>query len=302
MKVDKELNNIITSWLLHLKDVKRYSPHTVRAYMTDIYYFLSFMGSYMEETLTLKTINKLKLKEFRAWLASRKNNDLKATSNSRALSVVRKFYDFLKQNSLSENNEIYSIKLRRIQKPLPKALAINDVLSALENIELGSNDWQGPRNKAILYLLYGAGLRIHEALNLSRDNIRNNHLTIIGKGKKERIVPLIPAVLKAIESYLKVVPFDCSKHLFFNTRGQALTPDAFRFHLRKFNAHHLMPDYASPHSYRHSFATHILGEGGDLRSIQELLGHKSVATTQLYTKVDVAGMISKYKKSFNNES
>lgn len=300
MKVDKQLRDIIEQWLLHLRDVKRYSRHTIRAYTNDLFYFLSFISQYMGQVLTLALINELKLKEFRAYLASRKNRDIKATSNSRALSVIRTFYDYLKKNELSSNNEVYSIKMRKIQKPLPKALSIEDTMGALSKVQFNHDDWQGMRDRAVLFLLYGAGLRIHEALNLQMQDIRPGYLNILGKGGKERQVPLLKQVKAAIDDYIKVCPYFEGQHLFYNSKAEPLTPDAFRYYLRKFNREVMLPDYASPHSYRHSFATHILGEGADLRSIQELLGHKSVSTTQRYTKVDVAGMINKYKQSYNN--
>lgn len=308
LSVNNKLKSLIKSWLLHLKNVKRYSEHTINAYATDIFYFLSFISQhYGDEKLDLGILKDLKTQDFRSWLAYRKSKDMLATSNARALSTIKSFFKYLADNIEFENQQIYNIKLSRPQKPLPKALTIDKALDSVKMIEHFINKgWVGIRDSAILHLLYGAGLRIGEVLSLTINDVSKlinsndgpESIIIKGKGTKERLVPILPVIILALKKYCSLCPYDLSKGcLFKGIRGDNLNPNVFRSNLRNLKCSLGLPDFTSPHAFRHSFATHLLKEGGDLRTIQELLGHQSLSTTQRYTKVDVNRLADTFKKA-----
>ncbi len=299
IKVDQSVNNLIKEWINYLTHQKRYSAHTTKAYLTDLFYFFSFLNSYTEEQVTLKSIEQISIQDFRAWLASRKNNDLKSTSNSRALSVVRNFFKYIKIIHNIENQAIFNIQIINSHKPLPKALSKESAIEATNNIELMSEDWTGKRDLAILSLMYGAGLRISEVLSLKRtdlNQLENSQILVKGKGGKERIVPILDFIKDTIQTYISNCPYNLENYLFLGTRGKKLNPDVFRHKIQKLRGFLNLPEHASPHAFRHSFATHLLANGGDIRTIQELLGHQSISTTQRYTKVDAENLINAYKK------
>jgi integrase/recombinase XerC len=300
MRVDKEVSALIEQWIEYLKCIKRLSKHTTKAYVTDLYYFLQFLNKYLEQKITTQTLQALTIKEFRAWLADRRMRELKAISNARAISVLKNFYSFLKTKGI-ENQEVYLIKMNKINKPLPKALALFDVNEAIANIREISQGWQGLRDLSILYLLYGAGLRISEVLSITKTNLRGDALIILGKGNKERLIPLLPQVKQMTLDYCEKCPFDIENgSIFKNTKGMDLSADLVRHKLKKLRRAIGLPESASPHAYRHSFATHLLAEGGNIRTIQELLGHKSISTTQRYTKIDISSLVKNYKKAFGS--
>jgi integrase/recombinase XerC len=308
LSVDNELKSLIKSWLFHLKNVKCYSEHTINAYATDIFYFLAFVSQhYEDEKLGIGRLKDLKTQDFRSWLAYRKSKDMLATSNARALSTVKGFFKYLANNMEFENQQIYNIKLSKLQKPLPKALTIDNALNSVKMIEHFANQgWVGLRDSAILHLLYGAGLRIGEVLSLTikdvnkliNSNDNTESIIVKGKGNKERLVPILPSITLALKKYCSSCPYDLSNGcLFKGLRGDDLNPNVFRANLRNLKRSLGLPDFTSPHAFRHSFATHLLGEGGDLRTIQELLGHESLSTTQRYTKVDVNRLTDAFKKA-----
>ncbi|MBA8666567.1 tyrosine recombinase XerC [Holosporaceae bacterium 'Namur'] len=300
--ISTELKSIVKDWISYLSNIKKYSKHTCNAYVTDLFYFISFISSCNGgEQVDLKLISALEVQDFRAWLAGRKNKDLKATSNARALSTLRTFYKYLSNQKIIENKNIFNIKINKVNKPLPKALLPKSAVEATKIIEiLAKKDWVGARDTAILLLLYGAGLRISEVLSLKLCNIPKNSnemLLIKGKGNKERFIPLLPKILDATNHYIKHCPYDISENeVFRGANGGVLNPDVFRQTIRSLKNTLGLPHYTSPHAFRHSFATHLLGSGGDLRTIQELLGHQSLSTTQRYTKVDAENMINSYKR------
>jgi integrase/recombinase XerC len=300
VKIDKELSKVIVEWSQYLKLQRRYSSHTLKAYVTDLYYFLNFMHEHTQEDINLELLKKLEIRDFRSWLASRKNNDLKSTSNQRALSVIRSFYKFLKTNNFFANNNIFAIKISKINKPLPKALNQEDMIKAINNVEITSDDWQGIRDMAIVMLIYATGLRISEALSISLQNLPANdsdNLIIKGKGNKERLVPVLKKVIETIQTYIKCCPYDLSTGpIFKGKNGKKLNPDVFRKKIRDLRKLIALPEYTTPHAFRHSFATHLLSNGGDIRVIQELLGHQTISTTQRYTKVEAKTLMSDYKK------
>jgi integrase/recombinase XerC len=298
-KLDRVIVELLQAWMGYLAKNKGYSQHTLKAYLTDIYFFFHFLNQYKEGLVDLKTINSLSVKDFRAWLASRKNSDHQTSSNARALSVLRSFMRYLIKNDITQNQSLFSIKIINKNKPLPKALSVPDSLRALDNILAIYPDWTGQRDYAILLLLYGAGLRISEVLSISKKDIAGQigELMIRGKGNKERVVPILPEIREALGCYLRICPHDLSDGVIFKGKsGKPLIASSYRKRLIILRRALNLPEHASPHAYRHSFATHLLANGGDLRTIQELLGHSSISTTQRYTKVEASTLVDAYKK------
>jgi integrase/recombinase XerC len=238
-------------------------------------------------------LNKLEVYDFRSWLAYRKKQSIACSSNNRALSSLKNFYKFLKNNYDVSNQSVNRIKIANLNKPLPKALSVKSAIEIMECIEKTAKvSWIGQRNKAIAYLLYGCGMRISEALNLTITDFVDDFakVIVIGKGNKERELHLLPIIKEQILLYISSCPYDIvqDRQMFLGERGERLNPDVFRRTMRKLKVELKMPDFTSPHSLRHSFATHLLANSNnDLRTIQELLGHKNLSTTQRYTKVDM---------------
>lgn len=297
--IEPNFKKNITNWLNHLKDNKKYSKHTIKAYITDLFYFLEFISKHCGEKISVKLISELSVRDFRAWLAKRNKEDHAQSSNSRALSVLKSFYKFLKKAEGVENQQILAIKLGNIKKPLPKALSAEKALEASKAISELSDTWVGQRDLALLTLIYGCGLRIGEALNFKKSDIpqnENNPVKIKGKGNKERIVPVMNYIINELNKYVKACPYNLDEGVLFRgEKGGELNPDVFRGRLRKLRGYLGLPEHTTPHSFRHSFATHLLAGGGDIRTIQELLGHENVSTTQRYTKVDAENLMLNYK-------
>ncbi|MFI4984276.1 MAG: tyrosine recombinase XerC [Rickettsiales bacterium] len=288
-----ELNTIINSWQDYLIHRRKYSAHTAKAYSSDINMFLTFLATHQGEVASVEALAKLELQDIRAWLSERLNTNHKISSNARAVSVLKSFYRYLFKVKGVENQEIFQLRLPRKPKPLPKALSVEQMLYMIENIK-SSNDWLTARDKAVLMLLYGGGLRISEAVALNRKQIAEN-LMIKGKGAKERLIPVLPSVRAAIEEYTKLCPYS-DAGLFYEKSGKPLRDSTVRKIMREFRRANNLPEHATPHALRHSFASHLLGNGVDLRIIQELLGHESVSTTQIYTKIDGKSIVESYKK------
>jgi integrase/recombinase XerC len=289
------LHDHIANWQNWLLGQKNYSPKTCEAYATDLRYFLQFVQKYREQEADLKLLELLEVRDFRAWLAERKNRDFDQTSNARAVSSVRSFYKYLEKNNLLKNDAIKAVRVSGRKKHLPKALSTEQIFSALKDLDDG--DWVNRRDRAILTLLYGCGLRISEALGLNKNDIADNETIVVrGKGSKQRIVPVLPEVKIAIDDYLKLCPFE-DEALFYGEKGKRLRPELVQKKLRQLRTWLGLPDFATPHALRHSYATHLLAGGADLRSIQELLGHESLATTEKYTHIDAKRLTEGYKKA-----
>ena len=288
--------NYVNDWQSWLSKQRNYSPKTSESYLTDLRYFLQFITSYREQEVDLKLLEALEIRDFRAWLAEKKNRDHKQSSNARAVSSVRSFYRFLERQNLLKNDAIKTLRISGQEKKLPKAIDVSQLMETLENYSVES--WIDKRDKALLMLLYGCGLRISEALNLNIIDINEttDTLVITGKGNKQRIVPLLENVKRAIFDYISSIPYH-EEALFLGAKGQRLRPELIQKRIRQLRNELQLPDFATPHSLRHSFATHLLAEGADLRSIQELLGHASLATTEKYTHIDSKRLIAGYKKA-----
>jgi len=286
-------------WLMH---ERRSSKNTVDAYSRDLSTFLVFLREHYGFPPGLKELSNLKSMDFRSYLARRTDDGLSRSSLARTLSTLRNFFKFLERSELVHNPAINAVHTPRVPKSIPKALAEDEALEALDSIgDLAQEDWLGKRDTALIAVLYGCGLRLGEALSLNHEDtepMRRDHiLRITGKGNKERIVPVLDVVIEAVDTYLAVCPYGLSgtDPLFVGARGKRLNPGVVQRQVRQLRAYLGLAETATPHALRHSFATHLLGGGGDLRTIQELLGHASLSTTQRYTDVDAGRLTAVYR-------
>jgi len=284
-------------WMLHNK---RASRHTLISYANDLRHFLEFLSNHLGGRVGFKQLGKMEAKDFRAWLASR-SGEFEATSTARALSTIKSFYRYLQKQSLVKNDAIFHMRGPKLKKTLPKALAEEQAQQALQMVGTQhEEDWINKRDLALLVLIYGCGLRISEALSIRFGEISGGDaISIVGKGDKQRMVPLLPIVTAAIAEYTASCPYPFSpaSPLFMGKRGKKLDPAIFQLQLRKLRRALQLPESVTPHAFRHSFATHLLSAGGDLRSIQELLGHASLSTTQRYTHVEKTRLMNAYKNA-----
>ncbi|HEY5210430.1 MAG TPA: tyrosine recombinase XerC [Stellaceae bacterium] len=286
-------------WCEWLASERRVSPHTLAAYGRDLAQFLDFVTEHRGGVPDLAALTALTPADFRAWLAHRVGHDIGRASNARALSTLRNFFRFLDRRGLAKNAALIAVKSPKLPKPVPKAMSEDEAQTALDGgAGMEREIWIAKRDRAILTLLYGAGLRLGEALGMRRGDapLSAGAMSITGKGNKTRMVPILPAVAAAIQDYLAACPHALANDapLFVGARGGPLHPRLVQGQMMKLRAALGLPEHATPHALRHSFATHLLAGGGDLRSIQELLGHASLSTTQRYTKVDAARLLTVY--------
>tara|TARA_B100001029_G_scaffold165120_1_gene156545 strand:- start:305 stop:1222 length:918 start_codon:yes stop_codon:yes gene_type:complete len=299
--VDILLEKHFKSWIDNLSNVRDLSKNTVISYKNDIQKFFVFLESHLDTYPNISNLKKLEISDFRSFLSYQRNNGINSNSIARSVSSLKSFFNHLTKDRIIESSTISSLKSPKLKKSLPRPidskLAI-EVIRCAESME--KEKWIGLRNKSILMLLYGCGLRISEALNLNYGDINNeDHILIKGKGGKERIVPMMKYIKKAILDYIAECPkeMDIEDALFVGKRMNRLSPRIVQYALEKIRSSLALPETATPHALRHSFATHLLDSGGDLRTIQELLGHSSLSTTQKYTKVETAKLYKAYSKS-----
>ncbi len=293
-------------WQRWLRHERRASSHTLDAYRRDLEAFLAFVTLHLGKPPALAELAGLSRGDFRGWLASRAALGLQQTSTARALSVVRSFFRYLARHGHAGNAAIGTLRTPRLPRPVPKALTAGEAAETVEAVaDLKGEAWIGRRDIALLALLYGCGLRLGEALSLNRGDApvpsgeETTSLTVTGKGRKQRAVPVLPAVAEAIAEYLDACPFGghAAAPLFVGARGGRLNPRIVQARMQELRGRLGLPETATPHALRHSFATHLLAGGGDLRAIQELLGHASLSTTQRYTTVDAAALLAVYDKA-----
>ena len=295
----QDLAEAIARWCEWLASERRVSPHTLAAYGRDLAQFLDFIAEHRGGIPDLAALTALTPADFRAWLAHRVGHDIGRASNARGLSTLRNFFRFLDRRGLAKNAALIAVKSPKLPKPVPKAMSEDEAQTALDGVAgMEREVWIAKRDRAILTLLYGAGLRLGEALGMRRGDapLAAGAMSITGKGNKTRMVPILPAVAAAIQDYLAACPHALANDapLFVGARGGPLHPRLVQGQMMKLRAALGLPEHATPHALRHSFATHLLAGGGDLRSIQELLGHASLSTTQRYTKVDAARLLTVY--------
>lgn len=298
----QELVEAITLWQAWLTGERRSSRHTVAAYGRDLAGFLEFLTAHRGGVPGLATLTALGPADFRAFLARLVRDDAARATLARKLSVLRSFFRFLDKRKIVSNSALTGVRTPKLGRAVPKALTESETRAALERVALlDTRPWMARRDLAILMLLYGCGLRIAEALSLTRGAAPEaaGMLRIVGKGSKTRLVPVLPAVAEAVRDYLAVCPVDLQADdpLFVGARGRVLNPRQVQATMAKLRRALGLPEHATPHALRHSFATHLLAGGGDLRAIQELLGHASLSTTQRYTAMDPARLLAVYDKA-----
>jgi len=294
-----DLASVLPRWRDWLAIERKFSDHTVVAYVGDIAAFLGFFAGHRGHPIRLRDLAGAGLADFRAWLARKTNAGASATSRARAVSALRNFFGWLDRSGILHNPKIGGLTTPKLPRTAPKPLPVADAAALLEAAETFVEEpWIGLRDRALFTLLYGCGLRISEGLALDRGALPlGESLKVLGKGRKERVVPVLPAVAEAIEAYIVACPYGGGKDapLFVGAKGKRLDPAIAQKAMRSLRTQLQLPDTATPHALRHSFATHVLGGGGDLRAIQELLGHASLSTTQRYTEVETEQLLAVYR-------
>lgn len=297
---DQNVINERKLWLGRLEKERRLASKTLEAYERDTRQFLIFLSDYFATTISISDIKELKPIDIRAFLAHRRREGAEVRSLARALAGVRSFFKFLEKKQLVNAAAITAMRAPKQPKSLPKPLSEKNALRMTDPKEqLSEEPWIIARDVAVITLLYGCGLRISEALSLGANEIdtHTKALRITGKGNKIRIVPLISEAAKTVVEYKKICPYTLTSgtSLFRGARGKTLQAAIIQRQMKKMRSSLGLDPSATPHALRHSFATHLLSNGGDLRSIQELLGHASLSTTQIYTAVDANRLLSAYQ-------
>jgi integrase/recombinase XerC len=285
-------------WLEQLAHERRASPHTLRAYGDDAARFGGFLVQHLGGRVGESALAKLAPADIRAFITHRRAEGLGPGGVQRALAAIRSLYRFLAREGILENAAPQGVRSPRLPKRLPRPLSRDDVARALEVARDNDVDWIGRRDAALLTLLYGAGLRISEALSLKRGDVPlGETLTILGKGRKERAVPVLPLVQGAVADYADKIPFsgEATAPLFLSRRGRPMSAREAQGLMQRLRGSLGLSEKATPHALRHSFATHLLQGGGDLRSVQELLGHASLSTTQVYTAIETSQLLKTYQ-------
>jgi integrase/recombinase XerC len=296
--VDENIDRLLALWRRDLGNVRRLAPKTLEAYAGDVGQLLNFLARHTGGAVSLATLEELRAADFRAFMAERRTADLSSRSLARSLSAIRSFFRFLEREGAMSSEALNAVRAPRQPKSLPKPLTIGEARATIATTaELEDRPWVAARDMAVLSLCYGAGLRIAEALSLTRADLEGEALRVTGKGNKTRLVPLIAPVRQSIETYLGLCPFKLNPGmpLFRGVKGGVLSPRLIQLRVAQLRGALGLPPSATPHALRHSFATHLLGRGGDLRAIQELLGHASLSTTQIYTGVDTERLLEAYR-------
>jgi len=300
-----DVDRAVNAWFVYLMTERQLAAHTVEAYKRDLTQFLGFLAAHFGRRPDLKRLLSLSARDVRAFLAMRRAADIGSRSLARTLSALRMFYRFLERRGIGKNDAIRAVTLPKLPHSVPKPLTAPKATALVDGADIAAPDapeWMLARDTAVLTLLYGSGLRISEALSLRRRDAPargRDMLRVTGKGSKTRVVPVLPITREAIERYLKLVPakLGADDPLFIGARGGQLSPRIIQLRMARARAALGLPETATPHALRHSFATHLLGAGADLRAIQELLGHASLSTTQGYTEVDRAHLLKAYESA-----
>jgi len=303
-RITPDVNAEIARWLSYLGAERRMSAKTLDAYRRDVSQFLNFLTDHLGSAPTLKQLAKLTPADIRAFMAARRSEGSGNRTLMRTLAGCRSFARFLERNGKGKVGALAAVRAPKLPRTLPKPLAVS-AAKQIADTDLREGEEREPwiitRDAAVLALLYGSGLRISEALGLQRKDFtgKSDSLTVTGKGNKTRMVPVLPQVTKAIADYLALCPYENPPNgpLFVGARGKSLSPRIVQLTMARLRGALGLADTATPHALRHSFATHLLARGGDLRSIQELLGHASLSTTQIYTGVDAEHLLEVYNNA-----
>lgn len=301
--ITTDLHDALALWREYLTSERQLAAKSIEAYERDSRQFLQFLYAHRGETISLDLLDQLTVRDFRSFLAHRRRTGNSSRSLSRTLSAIRMMFRFLGKRGVVENQAVLAVQMPKIPHSVPKPLEMKKARALVSSGDVAQREnapeWIGLRDSAVLTLLYGSGLRISEALGLARKQAPTSErdmLTIRGKGGKERLVPVLPVSHEAISSYLAKCPhlLGPDDPLFVGEQGNRLSPRIIQYVMARLRGAFGLPETATPHALRHSFATHLLGNGADLREIQELLGHASLSTTQIYTEVDSAHLLRIY--------
>ncbi|WP_119390623.1 tyrosine recombinase XerC [Taklimakanibacter lacteus] len=297
-----ETAKTIAAWLAYFKTERRSSAHTIEAYGRDIMQFMAFLADHLGEAPAIADLANLTPSDFRAFMARRRNKGSGSRTLARQLSAIRSYFRFLERRKILSNAALSVLRAPKIPHGVPKPLtsaAARDLVKADALADTETPPWVTARDAAVLTLLYGCGLRISEALGLTPHGVGHDPLTILGKGGKTRIVPVLPVARRAIDAYLKLCPFslDPRAPMFRGVKGGPLNARNIQLLIARLRGALGLPDMATPHALRHSFASHLLSSGADLRTIQELLGHASLSTTQVYTEINTQHLLEQYAKA-----
>jgi integrase/recombinase XerC len=295
----------IENWLTHLGAERRYSPKTLEAYRRDVEQFLDFLTEHLGGRPSLKDLTALTPADVRAFLAKRRAEGIGSRSLMRTLAGLRGFGRYLERNGKGRVAALSAVRAPKLGKTLPRPLPVTAARRIADSefrADENAAPWIHARDAAVLALLYGSGLRISEALGLTRADVGSgarDAITVTGKGRKQRMVPVLPQVQSLIAEYVALCPYDLPGNgpLFVGAKGGPLSPRIVQLAMARLRGALGLAETATPHALRHSFATHLLARGGDLRAIQELLGHASLATTQIYTEVDAERLIEAYRNA-----
>lgn len=297
---DTELEKIIQRWQEWLQIQRNYSNHTIQSYLSDVNIFLQYIS---EDKISLQDLENINIRTIRNFFSQRAKQPIGKTSIAREESSIRNFFKWLNDNNLLKNTAIFQIQSPKLPKVLPRALDFNNTVDVLDYAgKKNEEPWIVARNVAIFVLLYGCGLRISEATGLNVEDVNNSELLKVhGKGNKDRYVPLLPMVKEKIQEYKDLCPYTLKTGdaLFLGAKGERLNPRIIQRKLEKIRLELGLTADVTPHALRHTYATHLLAQGADLRAIQELLGHSSLSSTQRYTEVNLEKIKEEYKKAFD---
>jgi len=303
--ISQKTTLLVENWLTSTLEIRGAQPNTIKAYKQDIYKFLNFLSRYSQEEIGKAYLSNLDRVTLRSWISSEKKQNLSNRSISRSVSAIKSFYDWLFLNEGIDNAFVSNFTGPKLKPRLPRPLSVKDTKDLLNFTSRDSSkSWVSSRNLAVLTLLYGCGLRISEALDLPfKSTPLPDSIKIRGKGNKDRIIPILPIAQDSVNNYLRLCPFvfKLNDPLFVGVRGQKLNPKIVQNLVASARISLGLPATATPHALRHSFATHLLSAGGDLRTIQELLGHSSLSSTQIYTGVDEKRLMEVFKKTHPSE-
>ena len=296
----QEARDFFTNWVKWMRDEKRYAKHTYSSYATDTALFFAFLNQHHGAPISAEIIKTLSTADIRAYLGHLRSENYETSSYARYVSAIRNFYLYLKKYEGIDNIQNTKVKIKKRINRLPKALSVIDAKNAISKTsEISKELWVQLRDYALLTLIYACGLRISEALSLTQNDMYSEYVVVKGKGNKERSIPILSNIPDVINAYIKNCPYGVEKDgpIFKGAQGKPLNVSVFQRQVRHLRNALGLEASVTPHAFRHSFATHLLSNGADLRSIQELLGHKNLSTTQIYTHVDTQKFLDAYTKA-----
>ncbi|MCB1511729.1 MAG: tyrosine recombinase XerC [Hyphomicrobiaceae bacterium] len=299
LPLDGDLQEALSDWLDHLTLERGHAEKTRKAYARDLSQFLDHFAAKIGHRPCLADLRGVDIRLVRGFLAARRRAGIQSRSLARTIAALRSFFRWMEHGDILRNRAVLQVARPRLPHAIPKPVTVEKATSIIEQAGRAEQDWIAARDTAVLLLLYGAGLRISEALAITPQDApttQRDVLRIVGKGGKERLVPILPVTIEAIESYLALCPFSLAdgEPMFRGAKGGPLSPRIIQLTIARLRETLDLPETATPHALRHSFATHLLASGADLRQIQELLGHASLSTTQIYTEVDRDRLLAVY--------